>query len=881
LIPAAQRHDASSSALVFDTFRGGVWTANGDAGTVSYVDVDKGTVAQEIPVGKDVRSVALSPDFRFLAAVDRDGAQVVLLDAESRAVLRAIPLGTHPRAAVWDAADPRWLYVAVEDDGAVAVVDRTAGVLAKEIGVGRLPSGIAVSRQRSEAYVTHRIDGNVTVVDLKSGAATVDVPLAVQPPNPDATVPQGRPFAFESLAWMPDGNVAWLPHELLAGFHPFQFQRVLFPTVSVVDLSARAEVQTDPADPTGAIAGRKNLFDAINILDSEGNTQVLSQPCAAALNPNGLVGYVVACASEDLLVFDAVHGIAVDLVRNLPGDHPVGIALDDTGQRAWVLSDQSKTLQMVDLAGGDVTRHVALVGNPIALVAKDPVDPKLRAGLTLWFRANSSKGDLAVTGNNWMSCGGCHLDGLVSTNQVFFDALSPADPTKDATIGHVGLKDYFSTSPTPDDPSFSPHDMVSAMLDMGGLAPDRSGAKRDGAADPNAPPPTAAQMAQSLARIVARDLPFGPTWLLPEPAASMPNLQYDTAWCGNCHQAEYAAWKTSVHAHAGEDKMVQFCVGVEQKIRGQQYSRLCAGCHQPSHLRTGDSSLSMSSDGVTCLGCHDTSRNIQAGGNGDIGQHGNDWTQDHKAWGLASLERLRKPEFCGGCHEQFVPGTGIQALTTLSEYEASPFAGTTTRCVDCHMPKDQNGVADHSAPGGNVYVSTTFGNDALTAAQKMKLSTALVVTASKGTGVVNVLVKNRSIGHSFPTGVTDIREAWVEVQAVDAQGNALAHFGGPDATTGLVPLGAARLGVDIATADGTLLFDHQLSNTVKIPFAVRIPSHGTQAFTVPVPAQLPAGTDHLDAVLVFRNLRTQYYRDATGDPTGHSPDVEVARGTAQ
>jgi hypothetical protein len=467
--------------------------------------------------------------------------------------------------------------------------------------------------------------------------------------------------------------------------------------VSVVDLSMRAEVETDPADPNGAIAGRKNLFDAINILDSEGNTQVLSQPCAAALNPNGNVGYVVACASEDLLVFDAVTGIAIDLIRNLPGAHPTGIALDDTGQRAFIDSDQSKSLQVVDLANGDVAQHVRLVGAPIPLVAKDTVDPALRAGLTLWFRANSSKGDTAITGNNWMSCGGCHLDGLVSTNQVFFETLAPLDSATDATIGHVGMKDLFSTSPTPNDPSFSPHDMVVAMLDMGGLAPDRTGASRTGQADPNAPPQDAADMAKSLARIVARDLPFGPTWLLPEPAGSMPNLMYDTAWCGNCHQPEYAAWKTSVHAHAGEDKMVQFCVGVEQKERGQQYSRLCAGCHQPARLRTGDITLT-NPDGVTCLGCHDTSRLIQAGGNGDIAQHPYDWTQDHKAWGQASLVRLRKPEFCGGCHQQFVPATGIQALTTLSEYEASPFPATNVACVDCHMSKNAAGDSASHAP---------------------------------------------------------------------------------------------------------------------------------------------------------------------------------------
>jgi hypothetical protein len=133
LVPAAQRASVSSSPLVFDPVRGGVWTANGDVGSVSYADVDRYALVGEIAVGKDIRSVALSPDGTWIAAVDRAGGSVALIDAAARAVIRVIATGTHPRAAVWDAADPRWLYVAVEDDGVVAVIDRTLGVLSTTI----------------------------------------------------------------------------------------------------------------------------------------------------------------------------------------------------------------------------------------------------------------------------------------------------------------------------------------------------------------------------------------------------------------------------------------------------------------------------------------------------------------------------------------------------------------------------------------------------------------------------------------------------------------------------------------------------------------------------------------------------------------------------
>ncbi len=929
ILQPSARLDSASSPVVFDRARGGVWTANGDVGSVSYADIDAWKLVQEIAVGTDVRSVALSPDGHWLAAVDRGRASVALIDADARALVRTIPIGAHPRAAVWDSANPRWLYVAVEDDDAVAVIDRTLGVLSTTIPVGRLASGVAVSRKRRELYVTHRIDGKVTIVPLTDDAdagpppiveageggeaiddasgddsgftplaSPDDVPLAFEMGDGTPTTPHGTPFGLESLAWSADGDVAWIPHELLASTHPFQFQTTLFPTVSVVDLARRAEVQTDPADPNGVIAGRKNLFAAITLFDATNNEIVLSQPCAAAFHPNGVTAYVLACASEDLLTFDTTQGIAIDVLRGLPGDHPIGLALDTAGARAFVLDDESqdpaspgaalhsKSLHVIDLGGGSVLAHAKVIGTPITLVAKDPVAPDLRAGLRLFFRASSAKGTLATTGNDWMSCGGCHLDGFVSTNEAFFEDLkSGVDVMVDARIGHTGLKDFFSTAPpanAPDDPPFDPHDVLVAFTEMGGLAPDRTGAERAGAIDPSAPTSDATTLATQIATVIARDLPLGPTWLLP--GTGKPDPTYDGAWCGTCHAKELAAWQKSVHAHAGVDPMVHFCAGIESTTNGAQYPRLCAGCHDPVSARLGDTTLS-SGRGVTCLGCHDGSRLIRAGGNADLEVSTSDWTQDHAARAAATLPTLRDPKFCGTCHEQFVPGVGIEAIDTLHEYEGSSFAGAddagatsaVVRCVDCHAPKDSTGVADHAMVGGNVYVATEITKDpTMVAAEQANLSLALDLAASRTGNAVTVTVKNHAAGHAFPTGVTDIREPWVELQAVDAQQNVVAHYGGP-APDGTIPPEAARFGMDIAKADGGLLYLHELSQTTRIPFARFVPPRGSADVILTAPTSLPSPAVELDAVLYYRNVRTTYYRAATGDAGATAPTVEVSR----
>src|SRR5207302_10353280 len=115
----------------------------------------------------------------------------------------------------------------------------------------------------------------------------------------------------------------------------------------------------------------------------------------------------------------------------------------------------------------------------------------------------------------------------------------------------------------------------------------------------------------------------------------------------------------------------------------------------PSSARLGDASLA-APRGITCRGCHDVDRLLRAGGNADLEATAHDFTQSHREWGRASLVKLRTPEFCGGGHEQFVPGTGLHAIGTLSEHAAAP--GST--CVDCHMGSAV--IKDHRFPGGNV-----------------------------------------------------------------------------------------------------------------------------------------------------------------------------------
>ena len=195
------------------------------------------------------------------------------------------------------------------------------------------------------------------------------------------------------------------------------------------------------------------------------------------------------------------------------------------------------------------------------------------------------------------------------------------------------------------------------------------------------------------------------------------------------------------------------------------------------------------------------------------------------------------------------------------------------------MPDVGSGVHDHSMPGGNVYVAQQFDEPDFAKTVAAKLASAITLQAFAAPDGVHVVVINSGAGHAFPTGVTDIREPWLEADAVDGQGNVVATYGAPD-STGLLPAVASRssrLGIDIAGADGGLLYRHELTAMTSIPFERVVPSGSSIEVVIPTPATLPAGATGFQAVLYYHNVRTSYYRDATGSTTGSAPAVEVAR----
>ena len=144
------------------------------------------------------------------------------------------------------------------------------------------------------------------------------------------------------------------------------------------------------------------------------------------------------------------------------------------------------------------------------------------------------------------------------------------------------------------------------------------------------------------------------------------------------------------------------------------------------------------------------------------------------------------------------------------------------------------------------------------------------------TAKISAAISNIGVGHDFPGGTTDINEAWVEFQALDAEGRLIFISGeiGPD---NFVDPGAyfyRSLPVD---RHGNLVWKHDLFNMVGESFRRVIKAGESDIvsydFVVPAWAKSPLV---VTVTLKYRKLNERYARWALKDKYVKIPVVDIA-----
>jgi hypothetical protein len=310
--------------------------------------------------------------------------------------------------------------------------------------------------------------------------------------------------------------------------------------------------------------------------------------------------------------------------------------------------------------------------------------------------------------------------------------------------------------------------------------------------------------------------------------------------CGGCHDEIYSQWKGSTHSLSHVDPLYREVALHDLKgltdADELKEAELCVKCHTPVGFvsgmpaRTSDHLKKipeLAEKGVQCDFCHSATGawNIY---NADIEMdpgHGENNPGTKRGPYHDSLSDFHKTEYskfhtgsdiCGTCHDvrHIVFGTKLES--PYEEWKNGPYAKKDIPCQGCHMYQrpgipatgstvrpDYPGIAAAGGPkrkhifshyfvGANTIVPSRFNNQtqAIMAEERLKNAATVAIDGGLTGGKFRVTVKNTGAGHSIPTGLSHVRQMWLEVKVTSADGRVLLHSGKLDGS-GRIDLGAA------------------------------------------------------------------------------------------
>ncbi|MCP9484092.1 hypothetical protein NNA36_19190 [Shimia sp. CNT1-13L.2] len=760
MIVGAAYAQSESGSLIEGDNGTKLFSANFNAGSVSWIDKATGARLGELQVGGDVRRVALGRN-GDMAVTDYTGGRVVFANWEKGKVSGALDVGKRPFGIVFDPKRDVYWVTLFEDHQVIAVSPEQG--LVYRLDTEETPRGLALLSD-GRLLVTHAMVGKVSIYD------TTALPLEhvrtislVSTQDPDEFVSQGHPRLLDDIAVNSDETEAWLPHVLWNFDHLFQFQSTIFPAVSVLDLRAGQERELPRR--------RKELFRQIDLkdpvqkrFDGSAKTIIVSNPHDAAFSEDGQSVFVTLAGSEDLLVFDlsdrdplSIQGQvrrdaqAVQVLRHLPGANPRGLVVGQDG--LFVQNAMSLDLTRLKENDGSIVVDRSVFSD---LVETDPVEPEVRAGETLFHTGNTDRhSDFPMTGDYWMSCQSCHVDGFNFTNSYLFEDTA-IDKYRYARIGHGNLAAMIAGD-------FIGDYVRIIQGTQGGMGHDGEGEAEF--VDAYDPPAEVGEMMVDLHAYVTRkgNLPLVSSWLRLDDARETVHAGEwtNSAACAACHSDMFDQWADSLHRLMGDSNPYYKVVeDVAAAAEGEEFRKWCMGCHHPQGLLSGLTATTDAGhmferggaslfealekgepdldEGTGCLFCHritdlESAQGSKAGANASFTVNIKDRetyvfeNSDNSVlnW-LANHAINAKPEvhaesysqdfyndsaLCSSCHNEFAPGSGSVIVDTYGEWQRSSFNAPKNpaqhrSCIDCHMHGDIQRIGEDvpgiSTDGGRV-----------------------------------------------------------------------------------------------------------------------------------------------------------------------------------
>lgn len=300
--------------------------------------------------------------------------------------------------------------------------------------------------------------------------------------------------------------------------------------------------------------------------------------------------------------------------------------------------------------------------------------------------------------------------------------------------------------------------------------------------------------------------------------------------CGGCHDEIYAQWKGSLHNLALKD--IIYVEAAKEGLKGLtdkdelEEAEHCQICHTPVGFITGyplktSDDISkideISKQGIQCDYCHSitgayavyNAKYKYSPGNGeeDPGVKRGPFKDSESDYHKSEFSEFHtKSEMCGTCHDVQHVKFGTWLETTYQEWKASPYKKQGVQCQDCHMYQrpgfpatgstqrvknpgtasvdgvKREHIFTHYFVGGNMAIPAKEKNKVLVKMAEDRLKNAVDIKIDPKTEGNRIVVRllNNGAGHYVPTGLTNVRIAWLKVIVKDGKGKTIYTSGVPD-----------------------------------------------------------------------------------------------------
>lgn len=277
---------------------------------------------------------------------------LAVLDGVTGQLTSSAKVGKRPRGVLLS-KDARQLFVAVSDEDVIRVVDTGTLKSVRDLPSGEDPETFAMDPEGSLLFVSNEDDNLVSVIDIARGKRIKQIPVGVEP---------------EGIAVSPDGRWVVSTSETTNMVHWIDRKRLEVIDNTLVDPRPRAAAFTADSRQlwvTSEIAGSLSVLDAESrqllkriTFKIPGVTAEKVQPVGICIDSGRRFGYVALGPANRVAVVDAQTLEVKDYL--LVGQRVWNLAFSADQSRLFTTNGVSNDVSVIDLAGPKVLKSVAV-----------------------------------------------------------------------------------------------------------------------------------------------------------------------------------------------------------------------------------------------------------------------------------------------------------------------------------------------------------------------------------------------------------------------------------------------------------------------------------------------------------------------------------------